>query len=43
MPLVENSSAANKAINRRTKILILPKIDQFYNMIEEEMKSLSEE
>lgn len=43
VPLVENSSAANKAINRRTKILILPKIDQFYNMIEEEMKSLSEE
>jgi len=43
VPLVENNSAENKATNRRTKILILPKIDQFYNMIEEEMKSLSQE
>lgn len=43
VPLVENNSAANKSTNRRTKILILPKIDQFYNMIETEMKSLSKE
>ncbi len=43
VPLVENNSAANKSTNRRTKILILPKIDQFYNMIENEMKSLSKE
>jgi len=43
VPLVENNSTENKATNRRTKILILPKIDQFYNMIENEMKSLSKE
>ncbi|QIJ89901.1 OmpA domain protein [Mesoflavibacter sp. HG96] len=43
LPLVPNTTAENRATNRRTKIYILPKIDQFYNMIEEEMKSLSEE
>ena len=32
-----------KSRNRRTKILILPKIDQFYEMIEEEMKTLEDE
>ena len=43
LPLVDNMSAENRAINRRTKIYILPKINQFYEMIETEMKSLSEE
>ncbi|WP_044404208.1 OmpA family protein [Lacinutrix sp. Hel_I_90] len=43
IPLVPNTTAENKAINRRTKIYILPKIDQFYEMIETEMKSLSKE
>ncbi|SDZ98959.1 OmpA/MotB family protein [Bizionia paragorgiae] len=43
VPLVDNITAENRAINRRTKILIMPRIDQFYNMIEEEMKSLSKE
>lgn len=42
VPLVENNSSENKATNRRTKIMILPKIDQFYKMIEDEMKDLSE-
>ncbi len=42
VPLVPNDSAANKSTNRRTKIYIMPKIDQFYEMIETEMKSLSE-
>jgi chemotaxis protein MotB len=41
MPLVDNDSAANKAKNRRTKIIIMPKIDQFYDMIEKEMKTMS--
>ncbi len=41
VPLVPNDSAENKSINRRTKIYILPKIDQFYEMIENEMKNLS--
>lgn len=43
LPLVPNDTAENRAINRRTKIYILPKIDQFYNMIEQEMKNLSAE
>ncbi|HLA54652.1 MAG TPA: flagellar motor protein MotB [Flavobacterium sp.] len=41
IPLVENNTAENRATNRRTRIVILPKIDQFYDMIEKEMKSLS--
>lgn len=40
VPLVPNDTQANKTINRRTKIYILPKIDQFYEMIETEMKNL---
>jgi chemotaxis protein MotB len=39
---VENDSPANRAKNRRTRIIIMPKIDQFYEMIEKEMKNLSE-
>src|SRR6478752_6067229 len=38
IPLVENNSAGNRATNRRTRIVILPKIDEFYEMIEKEMK-----
>ncbi len=41
VPLVENNTAENRAKNRRTRIVVLPKIDQFYEMIEEEMKNLS--
>ncbi|NQX85974.1 MAG: OmpA family protein [Flavobacteriaceae bacterium] len=41
VPLVENDTALNRAKNRRTRIVVLPKIDQFYDMIEKEMKSLS--
>lgn len=40
VPLVPNTTAENRAINRRTRILVLPKIDQFYDMIEKEMKNL---
>ncbi|WP_299367318.1 OmpA family protein [Winogradskyella sp.] len=43
VPLVENDTAENKAKNRRTRIVVLPKIDQFYEMVEEEMKKLSAE
>ena len=39
-PLVPNTTAENRATNRRTRILVLPKIDQFYDMIEKEMKNL---
>ena len=41
VPLVDNDTAENRAKNRRTRIIILPKIDQFYDMIEKEMKNLS--
>ncbi len=40
VPLVPNDTAENRATNRRTRILVLPKIDQFYDMIEKEMKNL---
>lgn len=39
-PLVDNDTAANRARNRRTRVILLPKIDQFYDMIETEMKNL---
>lgn len=38
IPLVENNSADNRAKNRRTRVVIMPKIDEFYDMIEKEMK-----
>ncbi|REE07919.1 OmpA/MotB family protein [Winogradskyella pacifica] len=42
VPLVENDTAENRAKNRRTRIVVMPKIDQFYEMVENEMKNLSE-
>ncbi len=38
IPLVENTTSDNRATNRRTRIVVLPKIDEFYEMIEKEMK-----
>jgi chemotaxis protein MotB len=38
IPLVENNTADNRSKNRRTRIVVLPKIDEFYDMIEKEMK-----
>lgn len=38
IPLVDNTTAENRSTNRRTRIVVLPKIDQFYEMIEKEMK-----
>lgn len=43
IPLVENDTPENRGKNRRTRIIIMPKIDQFYEMIEKEMKTLSKE
>jgi len=40
-PVAENDTAENRAKNRRTRIVVMPKIDQFYEMIETEMKNLS--
>ena len=41
VPLVDNETAENRAKNRRTRVVVMPKIDQFYDMIEKEMKQLS--
>lgn len=38
VPLVDNSTPENRSTNRRTRVIVLPKIDQFYDMIEKEMK-----
>ena len=38
IPLVENTTSENRATNRRTRIVVLPKIDEFYEMNEKEMK-----
>jgi len=43
VPKVPNTTAENKSINRRTKIYVLPKIDQFYEMVETSMENLSEQ
>lgn len=43
VPLVPNTTAENKSTNRRTKIYVLPKIDQFYKMIEDELETMSTE
>ncbi len=37
VPLTDNNTAANRAKNRRTRIVVLPKLDQFFSMIEEGM------
>lgn len=42
IPLADNDTPANRAKNRRTRIIIMPKIDQFYDMLETEMKNLSD-
>ncbi|MCR9153121.1 MAG: OmpA/MotB family protein [Croceimicrobium sp.] len=36
-PIGDNDSAEGRAMNRRTRIVILPKLDEFYNLIEEGM------
>ena len=41
-PLVDNDTPENRATNRRTRIIIMPKIDQFYDMIEKEMQNFSD-
>jgi chemotaxis protein MotB len=38
-PVASNDTKEGRAQNRRIKIIILPKLDQFYGMIEEGMKS----
>ena len=38
VPVTSNSTAEGRAVNRRTRIVVLPKLDQFYNMIEQGIK-----
>jgi chemotaxis protein MotB len=33
-PIADNSTADNKAVNRRTRIVILPQLDQFFKLLE---------
>lgn len=40
VPLVDNDTPENRATNRRTRIVVLPKLDQFYDLVEKEMKNL---
>lgn len=42
VPLFANDTPEHKSANRRTRIVILPKMDQFYNMIEDGLKQASE-
>ena len=34
LPLMDNNSSDNRAINRRTRIVILPQLDQFFQLLE---------
>lgn len=38
VPLVANNSAANKAKNRRTKIIILPRLNQFFDLLDQKVE-----
>lgn len=42
VPLVANDTPENRSTNRRIRIVILPKLDQFYGMIEDGLKKASE-
>ena len=39
IPVADNDTAANRAKNRRTRIVVLPKLDQFYDLIDQGMKA----
>ena len=39
IPLYDNDSPSNRAKNRRTRIIVLPKLDQFYDLIEQGMEN----
>lgn len=43
VPLADNDTAEGRSTNRRIRIVILPKLDQFYEMIEQGMKQASGE
>ena len=37
VPLFDNNTSSNRAKNRRTRIVVLPKLDQFYDLINQGM------
>jgi len=37
VPVADNTTEEGRSANRRTRIIILPKLDEFYGMIEDEM------
>lgn len=39
IPLEDNETASGRAKNRRTRIIVLPKLDQFFDLIEEGMEA----
>jgi chemotaxis protein MotB len=41
MPLTDNDTATGRAKNRRTRIVVLPKLDQFYDLIQQGMDQAS--
>ena len=41
VPLYDNNTAGNRAKNRRTRIVVLPKLDQFYDLISQGMTAAS--
>lgn len=42
VPLVDNDTPEHRSTNRRIRIVILPKLDQFYGMIEQGLKDAGE-
>ena len=38
IPLVENNTPTNKAKNRRTKIIILPRLNQFFDLLDQKVE-----
>ena len=39
VPVADNDTAENRSKNRRTRIVVLPKLDQFYDLIEQGIKA----
>ena len=39
LPVADNDTASNRAKNRRTRIVVLPKLDQFYDLIDQGMQA----
>ncbi len=42
MPVASNDTAEGRAKNRRTRIIVLPKLDQFFDMVEKGMEKAKE-